>query len=159
VGTFADYLRWLYKGGRPNTFARVQNRLSALAFAAGLLPGRAGALEVRGRCSGRTVTFPVALADYDGERYLVSMLGRDTNWVRNLRAVGGLAVLKHGRREPVRLVEVDAGDRAPILRRYLAVAPGARPHVPVDRDAPLEAFEEIAADYPVYRVEPRADAG
>jgi hypothetical protein len=87
------------------------------------------------------------------------MLGRDTNWVRNLRAAGGLAVLKHGRREPVRLVEVDAGDRAPILRRYLAVAPGARPHVPVDRDAPLEAFEEIAADYPVYRVEPRADAG
>ena len=31
--TYGDYLRWLYKGGRPNVFARVQNRASALAFA------------------------------------------------------------------------------------------------------------------------------
>jgi deazaflavin-dependent oxidoreductase (nitroreductase family) len=152
---YADYLRWLYKGGRPNAFARVQNRLSALAFAAGVLPGRAGALQVRGRRSGKTVSFPVVIADYDGERYLVSMLGSDTNWVRNLRAAGGQAVLKHGRRESVRLVEVDPGDRAPILRRYLAVAPGARPHVPVDRHAPLEAFQEIASEYPVFRVEAR----
>ncbi|OLT01354.1 hypothetical protein BJF90_32370 [Pseudonocardia sp. CNS-004] len=40
-------------------------------------------------------------------------------------------MLRHGRREAVRLLEVDAGARAPILRRYLAVAPGARAHLPV----------------------------
>jgi len=74
--------------------------------------------------------------------------------VRNVRACGGLAVLKRGGRERVRLVEVDAGDRAPILRRYLALAPGARPHVPVDRTAPLAEFERIAGQYPVFRVIP-----
>jgi hypothetical protein len=36
--------------------------------------------------------------------------------------------------------------------RYLAVAPGARAHIPVDRDAPVEAFEPIAADIPVFRI-------
>jgi len=52
----------------------------------------------------------------------------------------------------VRLDEVDAGARAPILRRYLAVAPGARPHIPVDRRAPLRDFERIAAQFAVFRV-------
>jgi hypothetical protein len=66
--------------------------------------------------------------------------------------------LRHGRRESVSLVEVDPALRAPILRRYLALAPGARPHIPVDRGAPLRDFEAIAADYPVFRIEPRADA-
>jgi hypothetical protein len=31
-------------------------------------------------------------------------------------------------------------------------APGARPHIPVDKDAPLEEFEAIAARIPVFRV-------
>ena len=43
--------------------------------------------------------------------------------------------------------------RAPILRRYLQVAPGARPHIPLDRRAPLAEFERIAALYPVFRVD------
>jgi hypothetical protein len=52
----------------------------------------------------------------------------------------------------VHLEEVEAGARAPILRRYLAVAPGARPHIPVNRHAPLQEFEQIAKDFPVFRV-------
>ena len=52
----------------------------------------------------------------------------------------------------VRLDEVDPGQRAPILRRYLECAPGARTHIPVGRAAPLQEFERIAAQYPVFRV-------
>ncbi len=156
--SYDDYLRWLYKGGRPNRFAKMQNQVSALAFAAGMWPSRAGTLEVRGRRSGKTVSFPVVIADYEGERYLVSMLGPEANWVRNLEADGGRAELRHGKREAVTLVEVDPASRAPIIRRYLTLAPGARPHIPVDRTAPLGEFEQIAADYPVYRIEPRAAA-
>jgi hypothetical protein len=52
----------------------------------------------------------------------------------------------------VRLEEVDPDARAPILRRYLELAPGGRPHIPVDRHAPVAEFERIAADYPVFRV-------
>ena len=118
-GPTGDYTRWLYRGGSPNRFAQLQNRLSAVAFSAGLLPSHAGALEVRGRRSGKTISLPVVIADYEGERYLVSMLGREANWVRNLEADGGRAELRHGRREPISLVEVDPALRAPILRRYL----------------------------------------
>ena len=75
--------------------------------------------------------------------------------VANVRAAGGDVVLRNRRREPVRLVEVDPGERAPILRRFVQIAPGARPHVPVDRHAPVADFEPIAADYPVFRVTPR----
>jgi F420H(2)-dependent quinone reductase len=157
--TYGDYLRWLYKGGRPNRFARLQNRLSAALFSRGVLPRRVGTLVVRGRRSGRPVSFPVVIADYDGTRYLVSMLGDRANWVRNLEADAGRAVLWHGRREAVTLTEVEAGSRAPILRRYLALAPGARPHVPVDRHAPLAAFESVAPQFPVYRIEPRSVGG
>jgi hypothetical protein len=35
-------------------------------------------LEVPGRRTGRLVSFPVVVADYQGGRYLVSMLGTDT---------------------------------------------------------------------------------
>jgi deazaflavin-dependent oxidoreductase (nitroreductase family) len=155
MGRYADYLRWLYKSGRPNRFARLQNRASAAVYAAGILPRRAAALDVRGRKSGRLITFPVAIAEHDGERYLVSMLGENVNWVRNVRAAGGDAVLRHGRRESVRLVEVPNEGKPAILRHYLDVAPGARPHIPVDRRAPRQAFEQIAPRIPVFRITAR----
>ena len=154
----SDYPRWLYRGGRPNRLAKAMNRLSALAFSVGVGRWRDSVLELRGRRSGRIISLPVVIADYEGERYLVSMLGSEANWVRNLEADGGRAELCHRGREAVTLVEVDPERRAPIIRRYLAVAPGARPHIPVDRRAPLEEFERIADDFPVYRIEPRAQA-
>lgn len=150
-----NYLRWLYRSGHPNRFARLPNRTTAIAFAAGIAAKRAAALEIPGRRRGRAISFPVAIANFERERYLVSMLGKNVNWERNLRAAGGQAVLRHGRREMVHLEEVEPGARAPILRRYLQVAPGARPHVPVDLRAPLAEFAQIAADYPVFRI--RAD--
>ncbi len=147
----------MYRTGRPGTLARVLNRISAIQFSAGMLsPARAMTLEVPGRRSGRLISFPVAAADYQGGRYLVSMLGNDANWVHNVRAAGGRAVLRRRGREKVRLVEVEPGDRAPILRRYLEVAPGARPHLPVDRHAPLAEFERIAAQFPVFQILPAA---
>jgi hypothetical protein len=128
------------------------NGASAAVFRLGIWPKRLAALEVQGRSSGRTIAFPVVIAEVDGERYLVSMLGENTNWVRNVRAAHGRAVLRHGAREVVQLDEVPAINRAPILRRYLALAPGARPHIPIDRNAPLEDFEKVAAGFPVFRV-------
>jgi hypothetical protein len=121
-----------------------------------LSPVRAATLEVTGRHSGRLVPFSVVTAEYDHERYLVSVLGNDANWVRDVRAGDGRAVLCRGSRERVRLEEVESADRAPILRRYLAVAPGARPYLPVDHHALLAEFEGIAAQFPVFRITPVA---
>jgi hypothetical protein len=142
----------MYRTGRPNRLAAVMNRISAVIASAGVWPSRLVTLQVRGRRTGRRISFPLVVAQYQGERYLVSMLGAHAGWVANVRADGGRAVLSNGRVEHVRLTEVDAGDRAPILRRYLQVAPGARPHIPVDRRAPLTEFERIAGQYPVFRV-------
>jgi len=144
--------RWMYGGKRPNRMAALLNRGTAALVAAGIGPNRIARLEVRGRRTGRRLSFPVVIADYEGQRYLVAMLGEQANWVRDVRVARGNAVLKHGRREEVVLEEVDPGMRAPILRRYLEVAPGGRAHFPIDQDAPLEQFEQIAGQYPVFRI-------
>jgi hypothetical protein len=144
--------RWNYRGGRPSWTARVSNRLSAIAFAAGIGPRHAATLEIRGRKTGRTISFPVVVADYQGGRYLVAMLGQGTTWARNARADGHAVLLMRRKRESVSLVEDVSGDRAAILRRYLELAPGARPFFPVDRRAPLPDFDRIINDYPNFRI-------
>jgi hypothetical protein len=144
--------RWMYRGGRPNRLASLLNGVWRRAASAGLAPRRLSTLEVRGRRSGRLASFPVVVADYENERYLVAMLGDRVNWVANVRTAGGEAALRHGRREAVHLEEVDAAARAPILQRYLQLAPGARAHMPVDPQSPLADFERLAARYPVFRV-------
>ena len=149
---FNRWHRWLYRGGHPNALARAMNRGWAMVHALGIAPNYLVALEVTGRRSGRTISFPLAMTVVDGERYLVSMLGADSAWVRNVRAANGQAVLRHGRTERVRLEEVAVEQRSPVLKAYLQRAPGAQPHVPVDKDAPLEEFEAIAAQFPVFRV-------
>ena len=148
--------RQMYSGSRGNASARRYARFWSTVFAAGLSPRRWVTLEVPGRTSGRRTRFPLGMADVDGRWYLVSMLGEDCHWVRNARAAGGHVVVRHGRARRRLLVEVPVDERAPIIRRYLEVVPGGRPHIPVDRTAPLPDFERIAARFPVFAVEPDA---
>ena len=148
------FTRWLYRGGRPNLLARALNAISARIFATGRSPWPVATLEVVGRKSGKPVRLPVVIADLDGERYLVSMLGENTNWVRNVRSAGHRAVLIHGRRQDIRLDEVSIEKRAPVIKRYCEVATSGRVHIPVDHRAPVADFEAIAARYPVLRIVP-----
>jgi len=115
--------RWLYRGQRPNWIAKFLNRATAAVASWGVTSHYMETLEVTGRKSGRTISLPVVIAIVDGERYLVSILGEDVNWVRNVRAAGGKAALRAGRREEVQLEEVPPDQRAPILRAYLQRAP------------------------------------
>jgi deazaflavin-dependent oxidoreductase (nitroreductase family) len=149
--TISDFTRWLYRGQRPNWVARILNRASATVASSGVASNYLVTLEVTGRQSGRTVSLPLVIA-VDGQRYLVSMLGDNVQWVHNVRASGGRAVLRSGAREEVQLEEVPADQRAPILRAYLRRAPGARPHVPVNKDATLAEFRKVAAAFPVFRL-------
>jgi hypothetical protein len=147
------FKRWMYRGGRPHLFAKIQNRGWAILHSLGILPDRFVTLEVVGRKSGKIIRFPLAMVVMKGERYLVSMLGEGTNWVRNVRAAGGKARLVHGRSEQVLLIEVDSSQRAPILKAYLQIAPGARPHFPISKDASVAEFETIASQFPMFRLE------
>jgi deazaflavin-dependent oxidoreductase (nitroreductase family) len=151
---FRRFKRWLYRGNRPHALARLLNRGWATLHARGIAPDYLVTLEVTGRRSGRALSFPLVMAAVEGERYLVSMLGADAAWVRNVKAAAGHAVMHHGRTEQVRLEELPTEKRAPVLKAYLQRAPGARPHMPVDKDAPLEEFQAIAAQVPVFRVLP-----
>jgi len=146
------FKRWLYRGGHPNRLARLINAGWAVIHAVGVAPNYLVTLVVKGARTGREIAFPLAMVIMNGERYLVSMLGNDAAWVRNVEVANGDAVLRHGRTEHVRLVPVPVEQRAPILKRYLQLAPGARPHIPVDKDAPLQAFAAIATDFPVFLV-------
>ena len=156
---FAEFKRGLYAGNKPGTLARILNRGWATLHGLGIAPNYLVTLEVRGRKSGETISFPLVMATHEGERYLVAMLGERVAWVRNVRAAQGRARLLHGRHEDIQLVEIPASARAAIIKAYLAIAPGARPHIPIHKDAPVEAFDAIAYGIPVFRVEPGDEAG
>jgi hypothetical protein len=91
---------------------------------------------------------PVAIATVEGQAYIVSMLGPDSDWVKTAH---GDAVIRQGRRRRVHLLPVPPEQRAPILREYVRIAWSGRRHFPLPVDAPLSDFEAIAA-YPVYRI-------
>jgi deazaflavin-dependent oxidoreductase (nitroreductase family) len=115
-------------------------------------------LAVKGRKSGEWRTTPVhPLSLADGARYLVAPRG-NTQWVRNLRAIG-TGELRVGRRtEPFTATEVADDDKPAILRAYLkrwkfevgVFFDG------VDAKAPEEKLREIAPGYPIFRIEPAA---
>jgi hypothetical protein len=145
--------QWLYRGRRPNWIAKMLNGMWARTASKSVMSNGLIALEVVGRKSGRIVSFPLVMVKVDGNRYVASMLGDNTQWVRNVRASGGRAILRSGGYEEVHLAELPARERAPILKAYLQLADGARPHIPVNKDAPVAEFEKIAADYPVFRLD------
>lgn len=151
--------RWFYRDGHPNRLARVLDRGTAALYALGIAPNYLVTLEVRGRRSGRTIALPLVMVVVGEERYLVSMLGEDVNWVRNVRAARGEVTLRHGHREEVRLEEVAPDRRAPILKAYLKRAPNARAHLPIDKDAPLTEFERVSSGFPVFWVVPSREPG
>lgn len=109
-------------------------------------------LEVAGRRSGRLRRTAVNCVEYEGQRYLVSPRG-GTEWVRNVRAAGGHAYLRRGKRREVRLEEVPPEGRAPIVQKYLRENTLAtRRYFGIGPEAPLADFEAIAQRHPVFRI-------
>jgi hypothetical protein len=145
--------RVFYKDRQPTRMGRFTNRLVALWSRYGGPPAWNVELRTRGPRTGRENRVPIVIGRLDGVDYAVSMLGQGSRWVRNLRAGDGSAIIRHGRSRPVRLVEVtDNAERARAIKAYLRRAIGARPHISIAPDAPIEGFERIAGDYPVFRV-------
>jgi deazaflavin-dependent oxidoreductase (nitroreductase family) len=107
---------------------------------------RLSKLSVIGRRSGRWRTTPVAVLDYEGERYLVSYRG-ESEWVRNLRASGRGRLWHKGEVEEIAVSEVPVGERAPLLEVY-AARYGRFPTVA----EVLRALPD-PADHPIFRIE------
>ena len=148
------YLRWFYRGWRPTRLGRIWSKAYAWVCGLGLLPQSLLTLQVRSRQTGRPSSTVLVVATHQGQRYLVSMLGDGSEWVRNLRAAGGQAHIKRGRwPHPVVLSEIPPLQRAPILKAWSQIASSGRQHLPVPYGAPVAAFETIAGDYPVFRID------
>jgi F420H(2)-dependent quinone reductase len=150
----SGYLRYFYRGWRPTRFGRIWNGAFAWVSGLGLTPQLLLTLQVQSRTNGRLRSTVLVGASHEGSRYVVSMLGDNSEWVKNVRAAGGKAFIKRGRLRPVMLKEIPPEKRAPILKAWSQVATSGRQHLPVAHEAPVSAFEAIAADYPVFRIDP-----
>jgi hypothetical protein len=154
----SGYLRFFYRNWRPTRFGRLWNGAYAWVSGLGLAPPILLTLQVKSRSSGRLSSTILVVASHEGQRYLVSMLGEGSEWVQNVRAAGGAAFIKRGGLRPITLTEIPPDARAPILKAWCQVATSGRNHLPVPHDAPVSAFETIAADYPVFRIDPAASS-
>ena len=146
-------LRFFYRNWRPTRFGRIWAKAFAWIAALGLTPPLLVTLQVKSQASNRLYSTVLAAANYQGQRYLVSMLGNSSNWVKDVRGTQGKAFIRRGRSRPVVLTEIPPEERAPILKAWCQVATSGRRHLPVQGGAPLTAFHAIASDYPVFRID------
>jgi len=137
---------------KPTAATKLFNSIWGRLAGIGFTPKKMVMLEVKGRRSGAPRSVPVNVVEYDGARYLVSPRG-ESEWVRNVRAAAGRAVLRHGKRESVSLEELPPGERAPIIQAYLKEnAMATKQHFGVDPKADISEFERIAPVHPVFRI-------
>jgi deazaflavin-dependent oxidoreductase (nitroreductase family) len=143
--------RYVRPGGRGDRWA---NAVVRWLTARGISLRGSRVLTVIGRRSGVPRSTPVNLLRHDGERYLVAPRGR-TEWVRNVRAAGGVAELALGRRvEPVTLVEVPVDERVPMIRAYVDAwyFEVGKFIEGLDRTSSDARILEVAPGMPVFRI-------
>jgi hypothetical protein len=139
---------------RPGTLDRILGRTLVLLVWIGLIRGHFYVLEVRGRTTGRTISLPVDALDFEGRRYLVCARG-NSNWVRNARAAGEVALVRAMRRRRYAARELPPSLRPPILKAYLDRFAGeVQRFFPVPKGSPVEAFNGLASRYPVFALQP-----
>jgi hypothetical protein len=139
---------------RPGALERILGRTLVLLVRIGLVRGHFYVLEVRGRRSGRTISLPVDPLDLDGRRYLVCARG-NSNWVRNARTVGEVALVRALCRRYYAVRELSPGLRPPVLKAYLDRFAGeVQRFFPVPKGSPVEAFTDLAPHYPVFELQP-----
>ena len=94
---------------------------------------------------------PVVPVDHDGTRWLVAPYG-PVAWVRNVRAANRVR-LRYGRAtREYATREASADDAAPVLKRYLAIAPKARAQFGATPDSPVADFLAEARSHPVFEL-------
>jgi len=118
-------------------------------------------LEVRGRTSGKLRRTPVLRTRCRGDDYLVS-LADESQWVRNVRAADGRAVIRRRKAHPVHLMEVPAEERPEVISAYLrcgvdrsgskAAAKQARYYFGMNPDPTPAEIQQAAQYYPVFRI-------
>jgi hypothetical protein len=138
----------------PGALERILGLTLVFLVRVGLVRGHFYVLEVRGRKSGRTISLPVDPLDLEGQRYLVCARG-NSNWVRNARTAGEVALVRAMRRRRYAAREVPPDLRPPILKAYLDRFAGeVQRFFPIPKGSPVESFNDLAPRYPVFVLQP-----
>ena len=125
------------------------------------LTRRTVTLEVPGRKSGKPRRNPEATVEVGDSRYLVSVHG-ESQWVKNVRAANGEAVIIHGGRLPVMLSELQVDERAPVLLAYVSEGSFGRSAADIARqfgveaEPSLEEMQTLVEKHPVFKIETRS---
>ena len=104
MNTFTDrdpaekgaFNRLFYRNRRPTWLGHSVSQFFCWWARVGLPPRNWVALQVRDRVSGRVRADAVVIPTVDGERYVVSMFGAVSDWVQNLEAAHGDAIISQG---------------------------------------------------------------
>ena len=139
---------------KPNGMTKKVNSFLGWLSGIGIGPKKQVQLTVRGRKSGQPRTVAVNVVEYEGKRYLVAPRGT-TEWSRNALAANGEAVIKHGKPEDVRLVDVPVAERVPIIQKYVKETAIVRKEFGVEVDSPLGEYQRIAPNHPTFRIDAR----
>jgi hypothetical protein len=123
-------------------------RLNVSLLRRGVGMGSQYLLSVTGRRSGLIRSTPVSMATVDGERYIVAAYA-EAHWVKNAQSAGEGTLSRGRREEQVRLIEIPAEARGPVLRAFLTqVRGGVRFFAERGPDAVVAAADR----YPVFHV-------
>ena len=102
----------------PAGWYRRLNWLGVGLTSLGLSRRDAVTLQVRGRSSGKSRRVAILRTHCQGEDYLVALAG-ESQWVTNVRAASGEAVIRRRGARHVCLEEVAPADRPDIIAEYL----------------------------------------
>lgn len=145
----------------PAAWYQRLNWLGVLLTSLGLAPRDAVTLQVRGRTSGKTRRIPILRTRHHGSDYLVALAG-ESQWVRNVRAAHGRAVIRRRRTWRVRLQELAPAGRGEVIAACLraggkrsgaqANAEQARYYFGLEPQATPADIAAIVDYYPVFRI-------
>jgi deazaflavin-dependent oxidoreductase (nitroreductase family) len=119
----------------------IKNVMNPIFTATGSFP----IVAVTGRKTGKVYRTPINVLELDGTRYLLSPRG-ETNWSRNLRAVGECSLKMKGQERTYRASEVPVEERPALISAYLQRW----------GNQTRGQFEKLPdpADHPAFRLEP-----
>jgi deazaflavin-dependent oxidoreductase (nitroreductase family) len=138
----------------PNVLERAFNRTFGFLVGLGVGPHYSYLLEVRGRKSGRIFSTPINLLELNGKSFLVAPRGQ-TQWVKNAEAAGVVTLKRGATRLKFRLIPVPDAQKPEILKSYLdQFAFAVQKFFPIPAGSSVDAFKEIAANYPAFELVP-----
>jgi deazaflavin-dependent oxidoreductase (nitroreductase family) len=136
----------------PSAVEALFNRTLGFLVGLGIGPKFIYLLQVRGRKSGRIYSSPVNVMEIGGKQILVAPRGR-AQWVRNAEAAGEITLKRGSYRRQFGLRPIADAGKAEILKEYLdRYASAVRKFFPVPPGSAVEAFRDIAGNYPVFEL-------